>query len=513
MAGLAAQRTMVEALVRTLARGADGPPRLFETHISWVIVLPDRAYKIKKAVRLPFLDWRDEEERQHCCETEVRLNRRYAPQLYLGVVPVTGTATAPRLGGEGPVIEHAVRLRAFGQEALWSARLAAGSLASADAASLAAVLAAFHARTDVVPRAAPFGTSEHVAARVPADLDEVRSLLPAAGADLDALAAWHRAALPRLLPLFAWRRARHSVRECHGDLHCDNILTLDGVAVPFDGIDFDPGMRWIDTMQDLAFAWMDLQFHGRPGLAARLLSDYLQHTGDYAGLAVLPYYRVQRALVRAKVSALKGDTAQAQRYLAFARARTVPGRPALFATHGLPGSGKSTVCAALAEPLGALVLRSDIERKRLAARAGQAHADYAPHATRSTYARLRCLARHALAAGLPVLVDAACLQRWQRDAFASLAETRRIPFLLLDVEAAAHDLPGRLRRRAATGTDPSDADEAVLAQQRALAQPLAPGECGRALSVSASLPCADGASASHAAGTVRTRGAGDVASR
>ncbi|WUR10996.1 AAA family ATPase [[Empedobacter] haloabium] len=489
MTRLARQRLLVAGLARWLRHAQGAWPTVFETHISWVIVTSRQAFKIKKAVRLPFLDWRAGAERARCCRAELRLNRRYAPWLYLRVVPVTGSVAAPRLGGGGRVLEYAVAMRTFEQGALWSARLAAGSLTGGEVTSLANVLAAFHARAAVAPPGSAWGTAAQVAARTLADLDELRALLPAESDALAALAAWHAHAARGLRRLCAWRRAGAAVRECHGDLHCGNIVTLRGVAVPFDGIEFAPALRWIDTMQDMAFAWMDLHCHGRADLASTLLSAYLAASGDYAGLALLTYYTVQRALVRAKVAALRGDTALAARYLRCAGAWSGRRQPALLATTGLSGSGKSTVCAALAPALGAIVLRADVERKRLVRQAGGARPGYAPAETRQTYARLRRVARHALRAGVPVLVDAACLQGWQRTLFVTLAARLQVPFLLLAVTAPPEELARRLRRRAMMGNDPSDADETVLARQLADAQPLAAAELAQALPVDSAVPC------------------------
>ncbi|MFL6675231.1 MAG: bifunctional aminoglycoside phosphotransferase/ATP-binding protein [Massilia sp.] len=478
------QERLIAALMRRFEREGRAAT-LVETHISWVVVLDELTYKFKKARRLEFLDYASPQARRYYCEEEIRLNRRYAEPLYLGVSTLTGPANAPCLDGDGPVLDYAVRLRTFPQTALWTRRLADGLLGSGDAARLAAALARFHASATTCPAGASWGSATQVAKRTAADLRELRVLSDGAAARqvLDRLDNWHSHAARRLSRLLDWRRAHGAIRECHGDLHCGNILTLGDAVLPFDGIEFNDSMRWIDTMQDLAFAWMDLQFHGRADLAARLLNDYLQLGGDYYGLAVLPYYRVQRALVRAKVAALRGDRALGDAYLRFAAGCTVPTRGVLLATHGLSGSGKSTVCDRLVEPLCAVQVRSDMERKRLPG--VPVGALYCAETTELTYARLARVARRALGAGLPVLVDAAFLQGRQRQAFRRLAHARAVPFLLLDVQADPGLLAGRLRERAIAGRDPSDADEAVLAQQRATAQALAQDELPDSLPVTA----------------------------
>ncbi len=482
MERLAAQRRHIAALLEQLAQ-AGRRPMLIETHISWVVLLEDLTYKFKKALRLEFLDYLLPAARRRCCEEEVRLNGRYAAALYLGVSRLAGPASAPRIDGAGRTLDYAVRMRTFPQDALWTSRLAAGQLGTQEASQLAVVLARFHDAAAICPSGAPWGAPSAIGARTAADLRETRAVLPAdqAAPMLDMIEAWHTAVSRRLARVFALRRTHGAVRECHGDLHCANILTMNGHVQPFDGIEFNAGLRWTDRMQDLAFAWMDLQFHERADLAARLLSDYLAASGDYEGLAVLPYYRVQRALVRAKVAALGRDTALALRYLVFAARAIHAPRGAVVLLHGLSGSGKSTVASALVEPLGAIQVRSDVERKRLFGPGEDGL--YSAQCTAATYRRLAQVARHAAGAGIAVIVDAASLQGWQRRMFADIASARHVPFLIVQVTAPAEVLLARLRWRAAHGADPSDADAEVLQSQRSSMQPLAPDELSAAVTI------------------------------
>ena len=318
---------------------------------------------------------------------------------------------------------------------------------------------------------------------------------------LDEIAAWLTRQEQALAPLFTRRKADGWVRECHGDLHCSNILTLAGQVRVFDGIEFNTALRWIDVAQDLAFAWMDLQCQGRRGLAARLLNDYLERCGDYGSLALLPYYRVQRALVRCKVFLLRsragsrGRSAallQAQRYLAFAHACIAPASPALLISCGLAGSGKSWLCNALVEGLEAVRVRSDVERKRLFAgpaatgtTASPAQGMYDQAGNAATYRRLAQLAQQGLAAGFVMVVDATFLERRRRLAFRALARRSQVPFLLLHVDAPLPVLASRLASRARAGTDPSDADMAVLAGQmeRCAGQGLRPDEAADVIEI------------------------------
>ncbi|CAN7514692.1 AAA family ATPase [Duganella sp. LjRoot269] len=486
-------------LIHALARRLDG--QLIETHISWVLLAGTHAYKFKKALRLDWLDYSDVEARRRCCEEELRLNRRLAPSLYLGVEAVTGSVRQPRFGGTGPVLDYAVRMLRFDQQALWTARLAHGSLDTGEARDLGLLLADFHAGAARASADTPWGTPTAICERTGADLAEVDALLPPASparATLARLAAWLDAQQRRLASRFARRRAGGWVRECHGDLHCGNILTLADQVLVFDGIEFNAGLRWTDVQQDLAFVCMDLQCRGRADLAARLLDAYLQRGGDYDGAVLLPYYRCQRALVRAKVALLRGGDgaargqamAEAERYLDWALQASLPAPPLLLATHGLSGSGKSTLCDSLVEPLAAVRVRSDVERKRLHGMAASQRAAAAPgagiytgQASRLTYGWLLRLACRAAAAGQPVLLDAAFLQRWQRRRLVRLARRLRADWLLLDIVTPAATLAARLSARGGESEQASDAGVELLAYQQQTREPLQAQEQSHALVV------------------------------
>lgn len=474
----------------------DARVRLIVTDISRIMLVGDLAYKFKKALQRDVLDYSTLSARRYACEEELRLNRRLAPELYLGLASITGTRACPTIDGDGPVLEYAVRMRRFDQSALWQARLNAGQLGADEVSALALLLADFHAGAARATRQSFWGNGALIVARTHEDVAGIAAVLDDTGqrAMLDEIAAWLTRQEQALAPVFARRKADGWVRECHGDLHCGNILTLAGQVRVFDGIEFNTALRWIDVAQDLAFAWMDLQCQGRRGLAARLLNDYLERCGDYGSLALLPYYRVQRALVRCKVLLLRslggsrGRSAallQAQRYLAFAHACIGAASPALLIAFGLAGSGKSWLCNALVEPLEVVRLRSDVERKRLfsspaatGATALPAQGMYDQAANAATYRRLARLAQQGLAAGFVMVVDATFLERRRRLAFRALARRSQVPFLLLHIDAPLPVLASRLAARARAGTDPSDADMAVLAFQmeRCAAQGLRPDE-------------------------------------
>lgn len=498
-AGIEGQRVLVQALRQALQRGG-AQVALFETHISWVLVAPPQAFKIKKAVRFDFLDCSTLAARRHLCDEELRLNRRLAPQLYEAVVAVTGSPGQPRLGGEGEPIEYAVRMRAFGQDALWSHRIAAHALTGAEIDGLAAQLAAFHQHAARAPAASRWGTPAELheaAAANMAELEHVATAPEACGL-LARLRAWQEGAA--FGPLFQARKDQGWIRECHGDLHCGNILTLDGKVAVFDCIEFSDALRWIDVMHDLAFACMDLRRRGEPRLAARLLNGYLELAGDYGGASVLRYYEAQCALVRAKVelmhaAQLEGEAAEACRrdaaaLLAAAQDAASPARPALVLMHGLSGSGKSTVARQLAELAGAVQLRSDVERKRMHGLAPRMPAPqqlaarlYGETATQDVYRRLGVLARGLLEAGFTAVIDACSLKRQERAAFEEVARDAGVPVLVVDVRAGEAVMRARIRQRLGQGHDPSDADESVLDLQLRSHEPLTPAELAHTLVV------------------------------
>lgn len=465
-----------------------------ETHISWVLLAGDDAYKIKKPLKLDFLDFSTLERRHAACLEELRINRRTAPALYLDVVPITGRPDAPAIDGAGPVLDWAVHMRRFPARAEWQDMAARGELQGAHIDALARQLAALHG---AAARATPDGPHGHPAALARLVDDNFPPLVrllagtPHA-AELHALARWCRAEAVRLAPCMAERLAGGWVRECHGDLHLGNLLWLDGQAVLFDALEFDPALRWIDVMADVAFVFMDLHAHAMAPLAWRLLNAWLDETGDHAGVALLPYCSVYRALVRAKVAALRAGTAddahaqEAVRYLRLACQFSQARAPVLWLASGVSGSGKSSQSQALIEQRGIVALHSDVERKRLfglaprASSAGVAGGIYTSDASARTYAELRARARAVLDAGQPVLVDATFLQRAHRGAFIALASELGVPCRILLFDAPEPVLRERVRRRAAAGGDPSEATEAVLTRQLAEREPLSAAEAALA---------------------------------
>ena len=482
-------RAVQERLVRALCASLSA--ELIETHISYVLLVGAEAYKIKKALDLGFLDFTTLDSRRHYCAEELRLNRRLAPQLYLDLVAVAGTAQAPAFAAAdaAEAIEYAVHMRRFDQEALYDSLARRGQLGRQHIDALAAVLAEFHRLAAPAAAASPYGSAESIAAPMRQNFAQIRSLLPAqddSAAVLDELDTWSGRKHAALAPLFAARCRQGRIRECHGDLHLGNVAWVDGAAVPFDGIEFNPSLRWIDVMSEIAFLMMDLQLRRSDGLAWRFLSAYLERSGDYGGLAVLDAYLVYRAMVRAKIAAICAAQAEAgtaqqaaaqadcREHLALAQRLTQPRQPLLLLMHGYAGSGKSALAQALVEAGGMLRLRSDVERKRLAGLAAEASSGsdlnaglYGADMTRQTYAELARLARLVLTAGWPLAIDATHRCRWQRDLLRALAADCGVPCLIVACRADAEVLRHRVMRRAARGGDASEADLAVLEAQLA----------------------------------------------
>lgn len=465
--------------------------RLIETHISWVLLTGEYAYKIKKPVDMGFLDFSTLARRQHACAEEVRLNRRLAAEIYLGVIAITGSPAAPQINGRGEPIEYAVKMRQFLPDATLDRLEERGKLGIGQVDTLAVRLAHFHLAECVrAPITSPWGEPDGIARPVAENFQLLFARLRGT-VDIQCLTAlknWSAAEHERLIPLMDKRKRDGWVRECHGDLHLGNLAWVDGQLLIFDCIEFDPALRWIDVISEVAFCFMDLLHRQHNGLAMHFLNAWLEVTGDYEGVTLLRYYAVYRALVRAKVAVLRaeqsdGSNAEASSCLHLAESLTGIMPTQLWITYGLSGSGKTTLTQSLLQEQGMIRLRSDVERKRLAGLGALTRSDsgvekglYTQHASHRTYEHLAHLAEGLLEAGWPVIIDAACLVRWQRDLFRNLAQRRGIPFRILDIQVDHAILRERISRRAAQGKDASEADLRVLQQQIGTARPLDPDE-------------------------------------
>ncbi|PMS23643.1 aminoglycoside phosphotransferase [Trinickia dabaoshanensis] len=505
----AAQLSSLErALLRPRAYAhRTGHIRRIETHISILYLAGPFVYKRCKHIDLGFVDFTRPEARYRACIDSLRLNRRLARPLYLDLVEVVGKGNQYRFAGTrgphrgGSAVDYALKMRRFRQSDLLSVRAARGALRREEIEWSAQRIAAFHRRAAACPLACGLGS----AALVRRQIDDVLTGLEreAPGALPATLAQVQRRLADELAEHFEQRRAAGFVRECHGDLHLENIVRRGNDIVLFDCIEFAPELRWIDVTADLAFLVMDLLAHGRGDLATRLVDRWLLATGDYAGMRALKCYVMYRALVRAFVSILKAPAQDgaarrippaAVRYLALAQRLSAAPSASLVLCHGFSGSGKSVVANELAPYMGAIVVSSDVERKRASEPLGASCREpmpataYSSVALDANYHRLAELADALLGAGLPVVVDASFLKRAHRASFLELAKRHGAHVTIVDVHAPRSLLVERLRERAKSRDEPSDADEAVLHRQMKEAEPLDAREVSITVAIDAATP-------------------------
>lgn len=482
--------------------------QVIETHISWVILTGPYAYKLKKPVNLGFLDFTTLEKRRFYCHEELRLNRRLAPELYEAVVTVTGDVDNPHFDGDGPVIDYAVRMHQFPDGARLDQVSDRSGLTAGHIDQIADTLAAFHREA---PRAGPesvFGSAAGIGERMLQNFEQIAAHCPdpAVQERLKPLREWTRTMLAELRDDLELRRREGWIRECHGDLHLANMALIDDRVAIFDCLEFAEDLRWIDPLSEAAFLYMDLEHRGHAALARRFLNQYLEAANDYQALNLFRPYLVYRAMVRAKVAAIAAHqhqkhpdqeaaalaTLDAYLDLAERFSRTV-GKMPMIVMRGLSGSGKSWLAMCLVESLGAVRLRSDVERKRLlglsseqATHSGVADGAYAPEITQKTYKRLQALAYPILDAGFPVIIDATCLLRQQRSCMKRFAAMAGAPFVLVDVQAPETVLRERITRRNRTERDASEATLAVLEHQLSIEEPLGDDERPDAITVDSS---------------------------
>ena len=478
-ADTAAQAAAQAAVVRLLADPATHGPDVdaverHDTHISRVFLAGDLAYKMKRAVAFAYLDFATLARRRVACAAELRLNRRTAPELYLGLCPVLEDAGGDLYLGalvddtaEAPAaVEWLVVMRRFDTASLLSEIVAGGTLQPAQIEALAAHVAAFHEAAPPVERDPVAGHAGEIAGNTAAFGAAPELFDPEAVARLDADS---RAALSACAPVLARRAAAGWVRHGHGDLHLRNIVMLAAGPRLFDAIEFDPALAEIDVMYDLAFALMDFDHRGVRWAANRLLSGYMNRLDTLDGLALLPLALSLRAAIRAKVAAHTGQTADAAAYFAAAQTYLRPAGPCLVAVGGVSGTGKTTLARHLAPDLGpapgAVLIRSDVERKCLF---GVAETERLPESAyrgeinARVYARMYARAETALAAGHGVVLEATFLRREDRARVRRLAETAGVPWCGLWLTAPDDTLKARVAARAG---DASDATPSVVAAQ------------------------------------------------
>jgi len=495
-----AQSALIESLMNPEAYSHPvSSIELFETHISWVILTGSVAYKIKKAVQLDFLDFGTLERRLHFCREELRLNRRWAPALYLAVVPICGSTNNPRVGGEGDAIEYAVKMVQFSQSAQLDNQLTEGLLHDKDIYELAETIAARHDQAKIIEYANDRESVGKVRAPM---IDNFAPLQQTIDMELlSRVQQWTADSLRDLKPTLIQRRKEKFVRECHGDLHLANLVRLSEGIVAFDCIEFSAELRNIDVMSDIAFLVMDLVARARQDLAYVCLNRYLECTGDYSGLDVFGLYFVYHCMIRAKVAAIRStertkeehreqDIAEVKHNLAVA-ARWIDARPRwLIAMHGYSGSGKTWVSSQLLSQLPAVRVRSDVERKRLAGLDETAGSDskpgtgiYTEQARGDVYAYLIETAERLLEAGFNVIIDASFLGQADRELPVGLARRRGIPLVFVSTTAEDPELLRRLRERGASNKIASEAGVEVLHYQLRHANALNADECSKTVFV------------------------------
>ena len=477
-----------------------GAIKLVETHISWVFLTGPFAYKVKKPCRLEFLDFSTLDLRRHFCEEEIRLNRRFAPGLYVAVVPIVGTPDAPRVDGAGEPIEWAVKLAQFDEANRFDALFEAGKIDVARCQQTGEAIAEVQATQAVAPAGSGHGTPQRLRGVFRMNLDEIRRYRPDAASRVDSIGQWLEARLTRDDAAFRQRVAAGRIRECHGDLHLANLVLLDGKPVAFDSIEFNADLRWIDVASDVAFLTMDLDSRGRPDLAAQVTSAWMEAADDHAAASILDVHRVARAVVRAAVAAIRSAQSDClpqavaaaredcDRYLALAERLSAPPQPVLIVTSGVSGSGKTTLAEACVGFFRAVRLRSDVERKRLFAMAattrpgdaGEVEVLYGAETTRRVYERLAALAGGLLRAGSSVVIDATSNARWQRELLAAVARDLGVPIVWLDLDLPVEVLVARVEARAATGQDPSDATVDTVHAQLTAREPITEAELAAA---------------------------------
>jgi uncharacterized protein len=466
---------------------------VIETHVSWIILTGEFAYKIKKPVDFEFLDFSTLAKREYFCRKELQLGQQFAAEIYLGVIPITGSPEHPQINGTGPIIEWAIKMREFPQENLLSNMLRRGGLTEPIIYQLGELIAEFHQKTAAAPANSRFGLPEQVHAPIKQNFQQIAPLLtsPSDIEQLQRLEKWANHQFQQHKALIQKRKKQGFVRDCHGDLHLANIILYKNKPVLFDRLEFNEDLRWTDVMADLAFLLMDLTEKKQKKLANLLLNTYLCYTEDYQGLTLLPYYLMYRAVVRAKIALFrlkqqglsKQEEHEIQReyynFIKLAESYTQDAKPCLILMHGFSGSGKTYFAKNLVEHCGAIQLNSDIIRKRLfdIPLAMRTHSSlnkgiYNPRATKRTYKKLYQLAETIITGGFIALVDASFLHYAPRFLFRRLAKKLKIPFYILHCQATDFEIKQRIKKRLTSNDAVSEADLAVLHYQKTTLEPL-----------------------------------------
>jgi uncharacterized protein len=461
------------------------PIQLMQTHISYVILTGDYAYKVKKPVNFGFLDFTTLEQRKHFCEEELRLNQRGAPHLYLEVLAITQEADRLALKGHGEPIEYTLKMRQFPQEALFTNLFEKGELTEKRMEDLGRVVARFHAEAQTNDTIQNFGSVAQIRAAIDQNYEQTKKYIggPQTQEQFDQTQTYTNHFFENQQEIFAQRVAHNRIRDGHGDLHLGNMCLWREQILLFDCIEFNPAFRCVDVMYDVAFVVMDLDARHRPDLSNAFLNTYVEATGDWEGLQVLPLYLIRQAYVRAKVTsflldepeisvAAKGEAQQkAAHYYQLAWQYTHQHRGQLILMSGLSGSGKSTIARYFARRLNAVHIRSDAVRKHLGGislyEQGEANL-YTPAMSDRTYSHLLHLGIRLATQGYPVILDAKYNQQGFRLTALKQASMNHLPFRIFYCSAPYEVLRERLQGRMG---DITDAGVNLLPQQQREEEP------------------------------------------
>lgn len=465
---------------------------VIETHLSWVILTGPFAYKVKKPLALGFQDFTTLDKRKKFCELEVEFNQPLAAPIYLEAIAIYGTPSQPSFIEKGPVLEYAVKMHEFPQENLLRAFAQKKKLSTKHVESIANTLANFHQQATIAPSSTSYGSADDIFSAANDNCQALKTLASTKQylETVEAIEQWTKATFASLQAFMTLRKEQGFVRACHGDLHLGNIVMLKNEPVIFDCIEFNEGFRYTDVLNDVAFLAMDLDHLGASTLGYQFVNRYMELTQDYAGLKLLRFYQCYRAMVRAKVTAMlieQLDTQSPQQatlqqhlaeFLALAKRYTQPEKTELMIMMGPSGSGKTLFSSDLITKTGAIRLRSDIIRKHLHGMApiakstpSQKEQLYSEASTKALYLHLQALANDLIGHHYSVIIDATCLQEWQRTLFHEVAKKHQVDYKIYLFICQIDVLEQRILNRASLG-DPSEADLSVLVKQLDEAEPL-----------------------------------------
>lgn len=488
------QRRINSLLSVTAYPEPTGSVSLIQTHVSWIFVTDRFVYKIKKPVDFGFLNFTTLDRRRFYCEEEVRLNRRLCPDIYLGVADLRETPDGVRFGGEGKVVDYAVRMKRLPEERMLHRLLDEGKVTDENIREIARTIALFHLTAERGEEIDRCGEIDAITRNWNENFSQGAAFIgiTASEGDFHLIREWVTSFIAEHRALFASRVAGGFIRDCDGDIHSENICLAERVYI-FDCIEFNNRFRYSDTAADIAFLLMDLDYHRAGRFAQLFLDEYISVTGDSRVVELLDFYKTYRAFVRGKVESFRlRDPAipdaekeaareRAGRYFRLARGYVLRRRlpPALIITCGLTGSGKSVIASELSFELGLEVCRSDVLRKELAGipiseRRLESYDTglYSPSFTRATYAELLRRGEEALKSGRGIIIDASFRRNADRRLFRALADRFSAPFFIVHTTCPEDVIRERLDARMARADEPSDGRWEIFQRQREEFEPL-----------------------------------------